>query len=112
MDVPSRFFFSLERKNGQSKFVHALRSEGGTLLTNIKDIRKRAVTFYESLYKNELGPDYRDDSEFFDSLPQVAEEANTRISGALTMGELCKALQGMEIGKAPGIDGLPVDFYK
>ncbi len=42
----------------------------------------------------------------------MAEEANTRISGALTMGELCKALQGMEIGKAPGIDGLPVDFYK
>ncbi len=43
---------------------------------------------------------------------QVSEEANTRISGALTMEELCKALQGMELGKAPGIDGLPVDFYK
>ncbi len=28
------------------------------------------------------------------------------------MEELCKALQGMELGKAPGIDGLPVDFYK
>jgi len=79
-------------------------------LTDPKDIRKRAVTFYESLYNNELGPDYRDDSEFFGSLPQVSEEANTRISGALTMEELCKALQGMELGKAPGINGLPVDF--
>ncbi|MCI4382160.1 hypothetical protein PGIGA_G00260590 [Pangasianodon gigas] len=28
------------------------------------------------------------------------------------MGELYKALQGMELGKAPGMDGLPVDFYK
>ncbi len=79
-------------------------------MTDPKDIHKRAVTFYESLYKNELGPDYRDDSEFFGSLPQVSEEANTRISGALTMEELCKALQGMELGKAPGINGLSVDF--
>ncbi|XP_053083736.1 uncharacterized protein LOC128317158 [Pangasianodon hypophthalmus] len=28
------------------------------------------------------------------------------------MGELWKALQGMELGKAPGMDGLPVDVYK
>jgi len=30
----------------------------------------------------------------------------------LSTEELYKALQGMESGKAPGIDGLPVDFYK
>lgn len=102
----------MERKNGQNRVIHALRSESRALLTDPKDIRKRAVTFYESLYKNELGPDYRDDSDFFDNLPQVSEEVNAKISGALTMGELYKALQGMELGKAPGIDGVPVDFYK
>lgn len=49
---------------------------------------------------------------FFYDLPQVSEEVNTEISGALSVGELYKALQGMESGKAPSIDGLPVDFYK
>ncbi len=52
MDVPSRFFFNLERKNYQNRVIHALRSERGTLLTDPKDICKRAVTFYESLYIN------------------------------------------------------------
>lgn len=56
--------------------------------------------------------EYRSDSEFFKDLPQMSEEANAEISGALSMGELYKALQGMESGKAPGVDGLPVDFYK
>ncbi|KAI7804376.1 pol-like protein [Triplophysa rosa] len=42
----------------------------------------------------------------------VSEEVNGKISRPLTLGELHRALQGMDLGKAPGIDGLPVDFYK
>lgn len=37
---------------------------------------------------------------------------NAEISGTLSLGELHKALQGMEPGQVPGIDGLPIDFYK
>ncbi|KAL0148760.1 hypothetical protein M9458_055938, partial [Cirrhinus mrigala] len=58
MDAPSRFFFSLERKNGQSRAIHALRSESGRFLTDPAEIRKRAASFYENLYKNELGAGY------------------------------------------------------
>lgn len=50
MDGPSKFFFNLEKKNGQSRAIHALRSESGALLTDPADIRKRAVCFYEKLY--------------------------------------------------------------
>lgn len=39
----------------------------------------------------------------------MSDEANEKLSKALSLDELYKALQGME---APGIDGLPVDFYK
>lgn len=112
MDAPSKFFFNLERKNGQSRVMHVLRSETGVLLTDPAEIRKRANSFYEELYKNELGVNFDDDSVFFDNLPQLSQEASTEISDALSMGEVYKALQGMEVGKAPGIDGLPVDFYK
>ncbi|KAI7804071.1 pol-like protein [Triplophysa rosa] len=112
MDVPSKFFFSLEKKNGQNRVIHGLLSESGTLLTDSADIRKRAVSFYENLYRNELGAEYDNDSDFFDNLPQVSEEVNGKISRPLTLGELHRALQGMNLGKAPGIDGLPVDFYK
>lgn len=42
----------------------------------------------------------------------MSEEGNLKLSKALSLEELHKALKGMESGKAPGIDSLPVDFYK
>ncbi|KAK3526876.1 hypothetical protein QTP86_001942, partial [Hemibagrus guttatus] len=40
------------------------------------------------------------------------EQAARELDGELTLTELHEALQGMENGQAPGIDGLPVEFYK
>lgn len=111
MDAPSKFFFNLEKKNGQKRFIHTLRSESGILLSNPIDIRKRAVEFYKDLYKSEL-VGFNVDNEFLNNLPQISEEANFELSKVLTLGELENALQKMECGKSPGIDGLPVDFYK
>lgn len=47
----------------------------------------------------------------FKYLPQVSEEVNVELK-AFTLEELEKALQSMEYGKIPGINGLPVEFYK
>lgn len=111
MDSPSKFFFSLERKNGQSRFIHALRSTTGQLLTETSEIRQRAVGFYSELYHS----DYTEDEESFDSfcsgLPRVSEEANKELEGPLTTDEMYEALQSMQVGKAPGIDGLQPEFY-
>ncbi|GAA6069387.1 uncharacterized protein LOC121202558, partial [Tachysurus ichikawai] len=54
LDVPTKYFFSLEKKNGQNRFLHALRSEAGVLLSDKTDIKKRAVDFYKGLYKSEV----------------------------------------------------------
>ncbi len=39
-------------------------------------------------------------------------ESNKELESALSLGELYRALQSMESGKTPGMDGLPVDFLK
>lgn len=57
MDAPSRFFFSLEKKNCQKKSIQCLRSVDGKDLTGDSDIRKRAVSFYRELYACECGED-------------------------------------------------------
>lgn len=64
MDAPSKYFFSLEKKNGQKHFLHALRSEA-VILSSHAEIRKRAYGFYENLYKNELGLGWDSESVFF-----------------------------------------------
>jgi len=113
MDASTKFFFNLEKKNGQSRTIHGSRSESGILLTDPSDIRQRAVGFYKDLYKSEVATELENEGEFFfENLPQVPESINSGISGPLSMSELQKAFQGMVSGKAPGIDGIPVDFYK
>ncbi|XDV33218.1 hypothetical protein PO909_003724 [Leuciscus waleckii] len=111
MDVSSKFFFNLEKKNGQKRSIHVLRSKEGALLSDRADIRKRAVEFYKELYSSELM--HRPNTNvFIEDLPQVTEEANADLCREITLEELRKALQGMECGRAPGVDGLSVDFYK
>ncbi|KAK0146906.1 Transposon TX1 uncharacterized protein [Merluccius polli] len=112
MDAPSSFFFGLEKRSGQSKFVHTLRSADGHEITETAEIRREAVSFYSGLYRSE----YRENEQLFtslcDGLPKIAAEENPNLGEPLTMRELCTALQSMKGGKAPGIDGLTVDFYK
>ncbi|KAJ3605908.1 hypothetical protein NHX12_027951, partial [Muraenolepis orangiensis] len=84
MDAPTSFFFGLEKKNGQRRVIHSLLSGTGQEITEPSQIRRRAVS----------------------------EEANSQLEGPLTIQELQTALQGMQGRRAPGIDGLSVEFNK
>lgn len=44
-------------------------------------------------------------------MPQLSKSANITLSSNLSLGELHVALKGMESGKVPGINGLPIEFY-
>ncbi|KAK3526115.1 hypothetical protein QTP70_016001 [Hemibagrus guttatus] len=112
MDVPSKFFFSLEQKNGQKRFIHAVRTESGDLLSEPTEIRKQTVRFYSKLYSSERSGAQIVEESFLKDLPKLSEQAARERDRELTLAELHKALQGMENGRAPGIDGLPVEFYK
>ncbi|KAK3515326.1 hypothetical protein QTP70_014607, partial [Hemibagrus guttatus] len=112
MDAPSKFFFSLEQKNGQKRFIHAVRTESGDLLSEPTEIRKQTVSFYSKLYSSERSGAQIVEESFLKDLPKLSEQAARELDRDLTLAELHKALQGMENGRAPGIDGLPVEFYK
>ena len=45
-------------------------------------------------------------------LPQLSEEVNSQLDRPLTPQELFAALQSMQGQRAPGTDGLTVEFYK
>nr|BAC82605.1 pol-like protein [Tetraodon nigroviridis] len=112
MDAPSSFFFGLEKRHGQRKAIHCLLSDTGQELTEPGQLRKRATEFYSALYSSE----YREREDLFEEfcggLPQVSEATNVRLDGPLSVSELHAALQRMQGRRAPGINGLTVEFYK
>uniref|UniRef100_A0A8P4KAC5 Reverse transcriptase domain-containing protein n=1 Tax=Dicentrarchus labrax TaxID=13489 RepID=A0A8P4KAC5_DICLA len=112
MDAPSSFFFGLEKKQGQRRQIHSLLSETGQELTEPGLIRKRAVEFYASLFESEFKENEELMEEVCGGLPQISREANQQLDSPLTPQELYAALQSMQGRKAPGIDGLTVEFYK
>lgn len=112
MDVPSKFFFSLEKKNVSTVFDHSLFSETGSLWSDPIKIRERANRFYEGLYSSEHKEDRVVEQSFYEELPKVSKDSNAALKRAIGLGELYEALQSMENSKAPGIDGIPVEFYK
>ncbi|KAK3522929.1 hypothetical protein QTP86_009711 [Hemibagrus guttatus] len=112
MDAPSKYFFGLEKKNGQSRLIHTLHTGNGQYTTHTNEIRWYAMYFYKDLYRSE----HRDSKELLDTfdqgLPKVSSEDNAALEGPLVLQELQAAVNTMSGGKAPGIDGLPVEFYK
>ncbi|KAK3512822.1 hypothetical protein QTP70_026051 [Hemibagrus guttatus] len=112
MDASSKFFFSLEQKNGQKRFIHAVRTESGDLLSEPTEIRKQTVSFYSKLYSSEWSGAQVVEDSFLVGLPKLSERAARELDRELLLEELHEALQRMENGRASGIDGLPVEFYK
>ncbi|KAK3512066.1 hypothetical protein QTP70_030137, partial [Hemibagrus guttatus] len=112
MDALSKFFFSLEQKNGQKRFIHAVRTESGDLLSEPTEIRKQTVSFYSKLYSSEWSGAQVVEDSFFVGLQKLSERAARELDRELSLEELHEALQRMENGRASGIDGLPAEFYK
>ncbi|KAL7839157.1 hypothetical protein SRHO_G00258150 [Serrasalmus rhombeus] len=53
LDAPSKFFFGLERKNGQKRFMYVVRSESGDLVSEPSEIRQQTVSFFSKLFESE-----------------------------------------------------------
>lgn len=87
MDAPT-IHFVLEQNNGQSRFIHSIRDDNGNDLTEPSEIRERAVDFYSNLYASEYQEDFNIAQKFFEGLPKVPAEINTKLEQPLLLPEL------------------------
>ena len=71
---------------------------------------ERASNFYAKLYTSEDKEDKATEQSFLKGLPKISDQSNERLSGVITLRELQRALRSMECGKAPRLDGLPMDL--
>ncbi|TWW77693.1 Transposon TX1 uncharacterized 149 kDa protein ORF 2 [Takifugu flavidus] len=109
MDAPTSFFFNLERSVSRAKQMLCLRLPDGTMTADQGEMRRHAVDFYGTLYRAE---DCSREDELLQGLPRLSQRDRSTLDADITLDELTAAVGQMASGRAPGLDGLPADFYK
>ena len=85
------------------------------LIFSQTEILEHQKNFYSSLYSNlGNGINNEDLSAYLDkiSIPQISNNTKIICDDELTLEEIHKAFKSLALNKTPGIDGLPVEFYR
>ncbi|KAK3555339.1 hypothetical protein QTP86_014932, partial [Hemibagrus guttatus] len=88
-----------------------LRQEDGTIVTEAAEMRREATKFYIDLYiAEDCDPSCME--ELFKELPKLSPEQSSMLGAGLELQEMAFAVQQLAVGRSPGINGLPNEFYK
>ena len=105
------YFLRLERKNSVDRNVAALRVGDGPLVVGKDDLCDAFRSFYFNLFSaTPCDPVARVDLLSHVSAVLPPDQSDL-CEGPLSQEECFAALSGMARGKAPGCDGLPMEFY-
>ena len=107
----SAFFFRLEMKRGVDRRISALKPEDGVTVSDSASLCNVITSFYSGLFRFQC-TDECSRAALLQIISATLPSANAVVcEGLLSVEECWAALVGMARRKAPGSDGLPVEFY-
>lgn len=110
MDLPTSFFFNLEKGRSEKKLITNLKLPQDQLTMDSKEIILHASSFFQELYTVELC-DLHAKENLIKDVPHLREEDCFNLEQPLTQRELTNATREQSAGKSPGVDGLTAEFY-
>ena len=111
----TKYFLNLEKRNHVKKHVRKLKTSG-SIITDPFNILSEQKRFYQELYTSQIKK--ADNTQATESLlnnlniPSLTEQQMLSSEGKITSKEYEKALETFQLNKAPGNDGIPIEFYK
>ena len=110
----TKYFLSLEQRNQINNSIYSLELDSGRIVTDTDSIIAETTKFYEQMYTSKEIPQ-EDITNYLTNMPVTNTLSNDdlmKCEGDITEEECYEALKQMNIGKSPGDDGLPVEFYR
>ena len=107
------FYAKMEAKQAAKNTIPELaEAENAQTFSNTDSILKIVTDFYKDLYSKKKT--YRSSQKQVLSLikNKLTEEQKVRLDAVITLEELQHALNDMKVGKSPGLDGVPIEFFK
>ncbi|KAM7286924.1 hypothetical protein ISCGN_030625 [Ixodes scapularis] len=106
---PPRVSLAAKLKS-EPQAITELNGASGTLLTSQQEVEEECRRYYKCLY-TERPVDETLWKKLCDPLPRLTNRQAEGLDVAVTRKECWEALSSLAKGKAPGPDGLPVEFY-
>ena len=107
----SKYFLSLEKRNGQSKSIQYIK-EGDRIITQTKNILSVFSKKLEDKYRKESNNNI-DEEMITNNITNTLTPNEVEILDAeITLEELTIALHTMKKGKTPGSNGFPAEFFR
>ena len=102
------------KKIQAERAINCIKSSSGTMTMDLLEINNTFRDFYESIYTSECTRDKTAQSIFLEQLHfrTISNDDKIVLDSPLTIKELYEAIGEVNSGKAPGPDGLPIEFYK
>ena len=110
-ECSSSYFCKLEKKRRSENCITALRGSDNVVHTGAEGIQSVLSSFYADLFSKEETDLTVQASLLSKVSGSVPADRVGDCEGPLSVAECFAALSGMARGKAPGIDGLPIEFY-
>jgi hypothetical protein len=107
----AEFFKSVRQKNVQS-IISEFKDNQGRIFTTRKNMEQICVDFYKALYKHKKISEEALDEVFRDLPITFTPSMNEVFFKEITEEELGVAAKAMAKGKAPGHDGIPLEFFQ
>ena len=105
----SKYFFSLEKARYNAKTCYKMIDDSGKEIDAPKEILNQQRTFYQQLYNQDEDVNFSVNNS---SGIKVPEDIHKTQQEQISIYDLEVAIKSMKNSKTPGIDGLPIDFYK
>ena len=110
-EKPNKYFFQIEKQKQTKKHITKLKDEQNSYETSFQ-ILNHCKNYYQQLY-TKITTDTEIQNQFLEAIDtKVTEEQNSQLTKILTKKEIKEAIDQMEDQKSPGIDGIPIEFYK
>ena len=108
----TKFFFSQEKIRSRSKLWHQIKDKNGKIKTGINNILEEQYKFYSELMSSE-GWNRESAQKLLGNVDKtITKEELELCEKNITKLELKQAMKALKLGKSPGFDSIPSEFYK
>ena len=114
-EKPNKFFFDQEKQKQKQKTIKQLETiENDKIITLTNDfqILNYCKKFFSDLYTKTQTNAQIQEKLLNPLKAKITNEDNKKLTQQITFAELKTAIFQLENGKSPGIDGIPIEFYK